>query len=378
VDAEAFIAAIVAEPSAVEPVLRYADWLLERDDPRGELIQLQLAVEGGSNDLKREISWLLWKDEERLLSPNLAEHHHHWKFAWWRGFITGAHVLGAADDPPTVEAVRALLDDPHSALLRELCIEHPVTQTVPLWQPVLADTRPSITKLLATDLAEGGVYLDRLPRLVELVLGPGRIGDRKPWELFCFHPARAIAHERVRTLHAHALSCPALVNGEATLPSLEVLTWELEPDPRTPAIDPLLASSTSLLRKPPPRLVELRLWHQAQLSALADCAVLPQLRTLRLEYVPDTAIAELCDHAPRLKHLARIDVKPASGELPAAVIDSLRNELARALPNTQLAIPWDRIVAGERDVDLKRKGTDASSRNAEGFIDALEHYSTKR
>ncbi len=40
-----FIAEISAEPDAVDPRLVYADWLTERGDPRGELIQVQCQLD---------------------------------------------------------------------------------------------------------------------------------------------------------------------------------------------------------------------------------------------------------------------------------------------------------------------------------------------
>ena len=161
----AFIAAIVAAPKTVEPWLAYRDWLLERRDRRGEWIRL--ALEGGEEVSRRRLI-----PEEGLLTARLNEQAHLLNFGWWRGFIVSAALIGAMDDPPTFETIDALFADPHTALLSNLGIGHPITETVPLWQAVLATERPTITKLHATDLGSGLQEIGRkLPRLRSLVLG---------------------------------------------------------------------------------------------------------------------------------------------------------------------------------------------------------------
>ncbi len=45
IDAQALIDAIVANPDDLSPWLIYADWLLDRGDLRGELINLEVARE---------------------------------------------------------------------------------------------------------------------------------------------------------------------------------------------------------------------------------------------------------------------------------------------------------------------------------------------
>jgi len=86
VTAEALIAEIVADPAQELAWLAYADWLLERDDVRGELIQL--AINGGDEALRR--IRLLEMDEEPLLSAQLLAQRTHWHFTWNRGFVRTA------------------------------------------------------------------------------------------------------------------------------------------------------------------------------------------------------------------------------------------------------------------------------------------------
>jgi uncharacterized protein (TIGR02996 family) len=51
---QAFLQAILDNPDDDAPRLMYADWLEERDDPRGEYIRLTVAVEGMQQQLPAE------------------------------------------------------------------------------------------------------------------------------------------------------------------------------------------------------------------------------------------------------------------------------------------------------------------------------------
>jgi len=112
VSAEALIAAIVAEPDQEAPWLVYADWLLEREDVRGELIHF--ALDGTEGALRRMS--LLEQDLEPLLSPRLFAQRSHWRFGWRRGFLCRAST---SDLPFETEALAALWADPHAVLLEE-------------------------------------------------------------------------------------------------------------------------------------------------------------------------------------------------------------------------------------------------------------------
>ena len=165
----ALIAAIVAARESVEPWIAYRDWLLERNDRRGEWIRL--ALEGGDAVSRRPIS-----SEQSLLTARLNEQAHLLSFSWWRGFIEAVALIGAMDDPPTFETIDALFADPHAALISRLAIDHPITKTVPLWQAVVASERPTITKLRAANLGSGGAEIGRkLPRLESLIRDKCRV-----------------------------------------------------------------------------------------------------------------------------------------------------------------------------------------------------------
>jgi uncharacterized protein (TIGR02996 family) len=66
--AESCLAAVYAEPYEDAPRLVYADWLLERDDARGELITLQCARNKSREDRRREKE-LLALHAHRWLGP---------------------------------------------------------------------------------------------------------------------------------------------------------------------------------------------------------------------------------------------------------------------------------------------------------------------
>jgi uncharacterized protein (TIGR02996 family) len=136
--AEELLAAVLADPDDVGARLVYADFLMERGDPRGELIQVQCKLaEAGARDakLERREKRLLEKHGARWVSPFGL-----WfeKVAWRRGFVesvvVNARVLPAAlretlRHTPLRHATvttlspqtwRAMIDVPELAKLRSL------------------------------------------------------------------------------------------------------------------------------------------------------------------------------------------------------------------------------------------------------------------
>ena len=96
-----------------QPFLVYADWLEQRGDPRGRLIQAQ---HRGSAKLEREI---LKEHGAVLMPPNLGKRYK-LEVAWKLGFIATA-TFGAHDELD--ERIEKLLEHPSAALLRELTID---------------------------------------------------------------------------------------------------------------------------------------------------------------------------------------------------------------------------------------------------------------
>jgi uncharacterized protein (TIGR02996 family) len=136
---EAFEQAIVANPDDAANYAAYGDWLAEQGDPRGEFIQVQLALEDPACRGKRR------REMQAREKDLLATHQEEWlgplaEFLPPRGMP--AHVAEelATDGPPpvrfargflyglhlgilTVPLARALRDAPQTRLLRELAIE---------------------------------------------------------------------------------------------------------------------------------------------------------------------------------------------------------------------------------------------------------------
>jgi uncharacterized protein (TIGR02996 family) len=103
---EDLLAAVLARPDDETPRLVYADWLTERGDPRGFLIQLQCALARGTGpreELEKRARKLLDKHEARWVAPfqHLVE-----KWEWRRGFVEAAVAPGARIAPALEEIVR--------------------------------------------------------------------------------------------------------------------------------------------------------------------------------------------------------------------------------------------------------------------------------
>jgi len=370
VESEALIAAIVAEPDAVAPFLQYADWLLDQGDPRGELIQLQLIAEsGGATDAHRIWIKALLADEDRLLSPRLADAAHYWHLRFRRGFIRSAALCGGLDDPPALDAVDALVADPHAGLLAWIALNHPCSESVPYWQPVLAAERPHLRELVVANFGSGAELLHHAPNLQVLDLLGG--------------PVERLAHDRLRVLRCSLVlstlaapdlaamkrgasgTFPGAYDGGFELPALEELSWMLgEQD--------TLGDHRSIFHRPPPRLHTLALsGREDSFRELVRCELMRQLRELELSVTFRLDFNLLLELAPALRHLEILTVKNSRTELEHAEMLELRTAFERALPNTKLKIPWDRLVRGER---APRVTTDHESRDPDGQIDAIGTY----
>ncbi|MEJ7600663.1 MAG: hypothetical protein WKG01_22345 [Kofleriaceae bacterium] len=91
----------------------FADWLMVRDDPRGELIALQLARHRGTLDMagaRRERTLLA--DHARSWMGSLAPAVHATKFKFERGFLSACAIVWKRLSP-------ALMQDAAWATVRE-------------------------------------------------------------------------------------------------------------------------------------------------------------------------------------------------------------------------------------------------------------------
>ena len=95
-----FIAAICAAPDDDGPRLVYADWLLERSDPRGELIQLDCLIHALAAS-RPNLVFMLWGSHAQAKKPLLGEGHrvleapHPSPLSAHRGFLGCGHFREA-------------------------------------------------------------------------------------------------------------------------------------------------------------------------------------------------------------------------------------------------------------------------------------------
>jgi uncharacterized protein (TIGR02996 family) len=136
---EAFEKAIRENPDDLAGHAAYADWLSKQGDPRGEFMQVQLAVEeegrpaAERRPLKRRerallkahqrewlgplAPWLL--DDPETLDVDTGGQRGNYDYRFARGFLATLHVHSFF-----VPVARALRDAPQTAFLRELVIEY--------------------------------------------------------------------------------------------------------------------------------------------------------------------------------------------------------------------------------------------------------------
>ena len=355
------IDAIVREPDVDGNWLVYADWLCERGDPRGELINLGMAAD--SEDVRARVRELE-ADEERLISPRLAAQAHYWRFRWRRGFIDYADLQGAADDPAGVEALDALFADPHAALLAWVDLG----RNRDMLAATLSRPRPSLRVLGLEDAASVDGLAPATPRLERLVLDVEEFATGRPGGV-----ARLV-HPTLRVLDASAAACAAACTNDVELPALEEIEWSVRDD------EPLLEAS-SVLHAPPPRLRRLDLNVHPRIAVLEPLLACAAWRQLREVAIDDVAIAELelaCARAPELAHLERLAIVPrASRSIEPAHIVELRARLHAALPHVQLDIAWERLAPESPRPATPPINYDAQSRGPDGRISALGAWASR-
>ncbi|HEU0034637.1 MAG TPA: TIGR02996 domain-containing protein [Kofleriaceae bacterium] len=110
------VAAIEADPDDTAAYLVYADWLIERGDPRGELITLH-AEDPTCAAAERHLE----RHRRELLGP-LAVHAGHVTLDWQLGFVRAAHLI-AIDEPAVMRLLDAVLESPACRFLRTLVIQ---------------------------------------------------------------------------------------------------------------------------------------------------------------------------------------------------------------------------------------------------------------
>ena len=309
------LAAIAADPDAIENWIVYADWLTERDDPRGELINLELAIEAGATDeAVVERHRALVRDEEGLLSPRLAEQAHHLELQWWRGFIRAASAFGPDDDPPTREDLEALYADPHACIMRTLTLPAVLHHTLAtLTCTTVRSLFLGSCRVTALPLAQGFPLLEDLDLSADL----SRFEEDLPTSL------EEVAHPQLLSF-----SGPASALRRHDLPRLRSLAT-------ADAI--ALFDADAILSRPPQSLTRLSLGDVTAdvIAALRASPVLPQLRELCLQNAGAEQVEELIRDPRPFQHLSLVayGISETSTER-----DELVGRLTESLPAAKIEI----------------------------------------
>jgi uncharacterized protein (TIGR02996 family) len=361
--ASELIAAIVEHPELLEHWTIYADWLLDRDDPRGELINVAIAIEGGLDDVQARRRHYTLTDRERLLSPALFAQSHHWYFEFWRGFIRKVTLHRDDESWPGAEAVAVLFADPHVGLLEHLVVPEIGADLAPLFDAPRRHIRMLEIDWLHDDRLDHG-----LPALDTLVLQTHEEG----------RGSVPLSHARLRRLVGDSRACLAACTGELHVPRLEELVWKLSTD------DDLVLDRRSILHHPPATLRSLEIvdgpGFSGDLTAICESTAVAQLTSLTFEVLETPQLEELAALAPRLAHLERLEfgVMFLPDEAPdpgpdTAQLQALASVLQAAMPRTHLEFSRERPEFGGEPV-AEAASFDEQSRGADGRIDAIAAF----
>lgn len=140
-DAE-FIETIRAHPDDDAPRLIYADWLEERDEPRGEFIRVQIQLAGTGKDPPAR--WDLEQRQHRLLHQYgwqwvykpFDPHPYYQKPVFVRGFVEAAEIPAELFLPSPGEFfdIYPLIDTVGLVGLQESDVPRLLRLNVPLWR----------------------------------------------------------------------------------------------------------------------------------------------------------------------------------------------------------------------------------------------------
>ncbi|MFT3697854.1 MAG: TIGR02996 domain-containing protein [Kofleriaceae bacterium] len=163
---DALLAALIANPDDEATWQVYRDWLLERGDPRGAMID-------------ETDDQLIGQFVRSIVTDRLAAMPEHWVLIWKRGFIDAARYHYSRQWP-TAETIDALLDDPSTALLRSLDLRH--SQIARCYDALFAREIPSLRQLSVDvsshpDVIDGLIEAPLFAHITTLALAATALAD---------------------------------------------------------------------------------------------------------------------------------------------------------------------------------------------------------
>lgn len=346
-EAEELIAAIVADPEDQTAWMVYADWLLERNHPRGELIQLGPLAKAGNNEARWRIQ-KLEVDEDPLLSPRLAARGKQWRFTFDRGFIMHAEFLTHGELAADAETVSALCADPHAALIQSI-------------QFGVVEYRGPVDEITG------------LRQLVHSRIDVGDL-DRELGHLQWMESldVRGIActqltHRNLRHLGTDSNTC---LDARIDLPALETLGWR--PITEDAGFGTALRGALPKLRS-----IAIHNGYPAVIAELADERIARQLEWFSIQTGDLAVLTLLVTHAGAFSGLREIHIDGLYEDLEQAEVDALRSALERAYPGATIYAPWEDLVPAvpqPRQTRPEPPAVDEQSRRSDGAIDAIARW----
>ena len=324
--------AIFDDPDDREAWQVYGDWLQQQEDPRGELILLDLAEGISAAELEARRAAILAEHRERLLGPlaNVLGDpalDQALELEWSRGYIVRVKV-GCSDEdyegPPIPELVTALVQSPATRFLRSLWIGTSFDEDedwLGLMETNLAAATgagplPALTELTIADtegywdisstrVGDIGAALRAAPRLRSLKVVGGEISlEPTTHAALCSLTIETGGLPTDTTRAVVESSFPALTElsiylgdeqygGTSTLADLDGL-WSGE---RLPSLEHLGLADAA--------------YQNEIAAALAASPILDRLRSvdLSLGTMTDEGVAAIVGAASRFARLERLDVR---------------------------------------------------------------------
>jgi uncharacterized protein (TIGR02996 family) len=311
------LAAIAADLDDPAPYQVYADWLLERGDPHGELIAIQTRLALGADPaLQARERALLDRHVLDWLGPDLGEHV---RVTWFRGFVREV-VLKRRP----ARGWSPLLRAPAARFIRRISALSPVKDLLDL---VEAPCRGHVTVLWLGSYRSARYstrgLADAFPNLQVLDCDAGSI---------------ELVELRFRALRDLGLALgdwstetvAALMAAE--VPALETLTiWgtgddeDLAPTAFRRLFDGAMAPALRTLR------FEASTFGDPLVDALLDSRLLPRLAHVDLDdrAITDAGCARLLERAAALRHLTRLRLPDDVSEASRARLSAALGELLR-------------------------------------------------